>query len=129
MPHIPTSAGRPAWRATVLTLFPEMFPGPLGLSLVGQALTAGIWSLQTVQIRDFGIGRHRAVDDSPAGGGAGMVMRADVLGAAIDHARQSHATRAGQDAAPLVYLSPRGGPLRQSLFRRTPASALFDATL
>ena len=84
MPHIPTSDGRPPWRATVLTLFPEMFPGPLGISLVGGALQAGLWSLRTVPIREFGIGRHRAVDDTPAGGGAGMVMRADVLAAAID---------------------------------------------
>ncbi|MEO8420647.1 MAG: tRNA (guanosine(37)-N1)-methyltransferase TrmD, partial [Hyphomicrobium sp.] len=84
MPHIPTSDGRPPWRATVLTLFPEMFPGPLGISLVGGALEAGLWSLRTVPIREFGIGRHRAVDDTPAGGGAGMVMRADVLAAAID---------------------------------------------
>ena len=87
MPHFPASDGREPWRATVLTLFPEMFPGPLGLSLAGQALAAAIWSLDTVQIREFGLGRHRAVDDTPAGGGAGMVMRADVLGAAIDHAR------------------------------------------
>ena len=86
MPHRPTFDGRPPWRATVLTLFPEMFPGPLGLSLAGQALNAGLWSLDTVQIRDFGLGRHRAVDDHPAGGGDGMVLRADVLAAAIDHA-------------------------------------------
>ena len=78
MPHTPTATGA-AWRATVLTLFPEMFPGPLGVSLAGQALEAGIWSLETQQIRDFGLGRHRAVDDTPAGGGAGMVLRADVL--------------------------------------------------
>lgn len=109
MPHIPTSDGRPAWRAHVLTLFPEMFPGPLGLSLAGQALAAGLWSLETVQIRDFGIGRHRTVDDRPAGGGAGMVMRVDVLAAAIDHARE----RDGD--LPLVYLSPRGEPLTQRL--------------
>jgi tRNA (guanine37-N1)-methyltransferase len=92
-----------------------MFPGPLGLSLVGQALTSGIWSMQTVQIRDFGIGRHRAVDESPAGGGAGMVMRADVLGTAIDHVRASEPT------APLLYLSPRGEPLRQPLVRELAA--------
>lgn len=111
MPHSPTSDGRPAWRAHVLTLFPEMFPGPLGHSLAGQALTAGIWSIATTQIRDFGIGRHRAVDDTPAGGGAGMIMRADVLGAAIDHAR------ATDGDLPLVYLSPRGEPLSQHLAR------------
>ncbi len=111
MPHMPSSDGRPPWRATVLTLFPEMFPGPLGVSLAGQALEAKIWSLQTIAIRDFGIGKHRTVDDAPAGGGAGMVLRADVLGAAIDHARESQAD------APLIYLSPRGEPFNQSLAR------------
>lgn len=84
-----------------------MFPGPLGVSLVGQALKAGLWSLALHQIRDFGIGRHRAVDDTPAGGGAGMVMRADVLAAAIDHAREA-------DDLPLLYMSPRGAPLTQA---------------
>jgi tRNA (guanine37-N1)-methyltransferase len=88
-----------------------MFPGPLGLSLAGQALAAGIWSLRTVAIREFGLGRHRAVDDAPAGGGAGMVMRADVLAAAIDHARKD------EPAAPLLYLSPRGEPFDQALAR------------
>jgi tRNA (guanine37-N1)-methyltransferase len=109
MPHIPTKGDRPPWRATVLTLFPEMFPGPLAVSLSGQALEAGLWSLVTVPIRDFGLGRHRAVDDTPAGGGAGMVMRADVVAAAIDYAR------AGEPEAPLIYLSPRGAPLTQAL--------------
>ena len=80
MAHFPASDGRPAWRVSVLTLFPDMFPGPLGVSLVGQALAAGLWSLTTLQIRDFGLGKHRQVDDTPAGGGAGMVLRADVLG-------------------------------------------------
>jgi tRNA (guanine37-N1)-methyltransferase len=102
---------REPWRATVLTLFPEMFPGPLGLSLAGQALASGIWSLVVVNIRDFGLGRHRAVDDTPAGGGAGMVMRCDVVAAAIDHAQ------AIVSSCPLVYLSPRGEPLTQSLVR------------
>lgn len=115
MPHFPESDGRPAWRATVLTLFPEMFPGPLGVSLVGQALGAGLWSLSTIQIRDFGLGRHRQVDDNPAGGGAGMVLRADVLGPAIDHARQTDAE------APAIYLSPRGEPLTQALARELAA--------
>ena len=115
MPHIPTSDGRPPWRATVLTLFPEMFPGPLGISLSGQALEAGIWSLTTVAIRDFGLGRHRSVDDAPAGGGAGMVMRADVLAAAIDHARTIDLD------APLIYLSPRGVPFDQTLARELAA--------
>ncbi|MBS0234426.1 MAG: tRNA (guanosine(37)-N1)-methyltransferase TrmD [Proteobacteria bacterium] len=111
MAHFPLSDGRPPWRAQVLTLFPEMFPGPLGVSLIGQALEAGIWSLDTIQIRDFGLGRHRQVDDTPAGGGAGMVLRADVLGPALDHARER------APAAPLIYLSPRGTPLTQQLAR------------
>jgi len=93
----------------VLTLFPEMFPGPLGVSLVGQALDAGVWTLATLPLREFGIGRHRAVDDTPAGGGAGMVMRADVIAAAIDQARVD------EPSAPLIYLSPRGEPLTQAL--------------
>ena len=80
-------AERAPWRATVLTLFPEMFPGPLGLSLAGQALNSGVWSLSTRNIRDHGIGRHKTVDDHPAGGGPGMVMRCDVAAAAIDAAR------------------------------------------
>lgn len=115
MPHFPTSDGRPPWRATVLTLFPEMFPGPLGVSLAGQALEAGLWSLRTVAIRDFGLGRHRTVDDAPAGGGAGMVMRPDVLAAAIDHARADEAD------APRLYLSPRGEPFDQALARELAA--------
>ena len=109
MPHFPQTSDRAPWRASVLTLFPEMFPGPLAYSLAGQALEAGVWSLRTVPIRDFGLGRHRAVDDTPAGGGAGMVMRPDVLGAAIDHAR------AGETDVPLIYLSPRGERLHQAL--------------
>jgi tRNA (guanine37-N1)-methyltransferase len=109
MAHFPSKGERPPWRATVLTLFPEMFPGPLGISLIGQALEAGLWTLRTVSIREFGLGRHRAVDDTPAGGGAGMVMRADVLASAIDHARTE------ETEAPLIYLSPRGEPLTQSL--------------
>ena len=111
MAHFPTSDGRPAWRASVLTLFPNMFPGPLGVSLVGQALEAGLWSLTTHQIREFGLGRHRQVDDTPAGGGAGMVLRADVLGPALD------AVHAENPASPLIYLSPRGRPLDQDLVR------------
>ena len=99
------------FRATVLTLYPEMFPGALGLSLAGKALEAGSWSLQTVQVRDFGIGRHRAVDDTPAGGGAGMVLRADVLAAAIDHAATP------DDPRPRLLMSPRGRPLTQARVR------------
>jgi len=109
MPHFPEKGDRSPWRATVLTLFPEMFPGPLGVSLSGQALDAGLWTLATVPIRPFGIGRHRAVDDTPAGGGAGMVLRADVLAAVIDDARIA------EPEAPLIYLSPRGVPLTHSL--------------
>lgn len=111
MPHFPESNGRTPWRATVLTLFPEMFPGPLGISLLGQALEAKIWSLDAIQIRDFGIGRHRQVDDTPAGGGAGMVLRADVLAPALDHARTK------SPDAPLIYLSPRGERLAQPLVK------------
>lgn len=115
MPHTPTNDGQPAWRATVLTLFPEMFPGPLGVSLAGQARDAKLWSLDTIQIRDFGLGKHRAVDDTPAGGGAGMVLRADVLAACIDHARTA------EPDAPLIYLSPRGEALTQGLARELSA--------
>jgi tRNA (guanine37-N1)-methyltransferase len=109
MAHFPTSDGRAAWHASVLTLFPEMFPGPLGVSLVGQALQAGVWTLTPQQIRDFGLGRHRQVDDTPAGGGAGMVLRADVLGAALD------AAGAQNPDSPLIYLSPRGRPFDQAM--------------
>ena len=106
----PTSDREP-WQAVVLTLFPEAFPGPLGLSLAGQALSEGTWQLRAVDIRGFGQGRHRTVDDTPAGGGAGMVMRADVLGAAIDAAREM------SPGLPAIYLSPRGEPLSQRLVR------------
>lgn len=106
---------RKAWRAVVLTIFPEMFPGPLGLSLSGQALVAGTWALDARNIREFGLGRHRQVDDTPAGGGAGMVMRADVLGPAIDDAR------AGAPELASIYLSPRGERLTQSLARELAA--------
>lgn len=99
------------WSATILTLFPEMFPGALGLSLAGDALARGIWSLQAHDIRDHGIGRHRAVDDTPAGGGAGMVLRADVLAAALD------AALTPDDPRPRLLTSPRGQPLRQERVR------------
>ena len=99
------------FRASILTLYPEMFPGPLGVSLAGEALRRGLWSLETHQIRDHGIGRHRNVDDNPAGGGAGMVLRCDVLGAAIDAA-----VRAG-DTRPRLLMSPRGRPLAQAQVR------------
>lgn len=99
------------FRATVLTLFPEMFPGALGHSLAGRALDDGAWSLEAVQIRDFAEGRHRNVDDTPAGGGAGMVMRADVLARAIDAASPKG------DARPRLLMSPRGKPLNQKRVR------------
>jgi tRNA (guanine37-N1)-methyltransferase len=99
------------WRATVLTLYPEMFPGPLGMSLSGDALARSLWSLETKNIRDHGIGRHRAVDDTPAGGGPGMVLRCDVVAAALDAA-----VPAG-DARPKLVMSPRGQPLTQARVR------------
>lgn len=116
------SVGAP-WQAHVLTLFPEMFPGPLGLSLVGTALEAGRWTLTTTQIRDFGIGRHRNVDDTPAGGGAGMVLRCDVLAAAIDEARTL------TPDLPAICLSPRGERMTQTLAAELAAGpgALFVA--
>ena len=99
------------WRATVLTLFPEMFPGPLGVSLAGKALTSGLWALEARDIRDSATDRHRSVDDTPAGGGPGMVLRADVLAAAIDAA--DIAPDAPKDR-PRLLMSPRGRPLTQS---------------
>ncbi|MEM7122282.1 MAG: tRNA (guanosine(37)-N1)-methyltransferase TrmD [Pseudomonadota bacterium] len=99
------------WAATVLTLFPEMFPGPLGASLPGKALESGLWALETVDIRDFARNKHRSVDDSPFGGGPGMVMRPDVLAAAIDATAGE-----GEDEA-LIYLTPRGAPLTQARVR------------
>jgi tRNA (guanine37-N1)-methyltransferase len=107
-----------SFRATVLTLYPEMFPGHLGQSMAGRALETGIWSLETVQIRDFAEGRHRNVDDTPAGGGAGMVMRADVLARAIDSV---------QNPGPRLLLSPRGAPLTQQRVRELSAGS--DLTL
>ena len=98
------------WRATVLTLFPEMFPGPLGISLAGKALASGIWALEARDIRASATDRHRSVDDTPAGGGPGMVLRADVLAAAID------ASGIGPDR-PRLLMSPRGRPLTQSRVR------------
>jgi tRNA (guanine37-N1)-methyltransferase len=95
------------WRASVLTIFPDMFPGPLGASLAGKALASGVWSLEVVDIRAHATDKHRSVDDTPAGGGPGMVMRADVLGRAID------AVAAGDDR-PRLLMSPRGVPLTQA---------------
>ncbi|MFO7309588.1 MAG: tRNA (guanosine(37)-N1)-methyltransferase TrmD [Pseudomonadota bacterium] len=99
------------WRATVLTLYPQMFPGPLGESLSGEGLARGLWRLDTHDIRAHGLGRHRAVDDTPAGGGAGMVLRADVLAAAIDAAAPA------DDPRPRLLMSPRGRPLDQARVR------------
>lgn len=99
------------FRASILTLYPEMFPGPLGISLAGEGLRKGLWSLDTHQIREHGIGRHRNVDDNPAGGGAGMVLRCDVLAAAIDAAVPA------DDLRPRLLMSPRGQPLKQGQVR------------
>ncbi|HXT07952.1 MAG TPA: tRNA (guanosine(37)-N1)-methyltransferase TrmD [Roseiarcus sp.] len=98
------------FHATLLTLFPEMFPGPLGASLAGDALARGLWAFETLNLRDHGLGRHRVVDDTPAGGGPGMVMRADVLAAALD--------AAGDDGRPRLLMSPRGTPFRQAQARQ-----------
>lgn len=95
--------------ASVITLFPEAFPGTLGLSLIGKALRERVWSLETVSLRDFGVGPHRNVDDTPAGGGAGMVIRADVAAAAVDSIPRND--------RPLIYLSPRGEQLTQAMAR------------
>ena len=97
--------------ATVLTLYPEMFPGPLGVSLAGRAREEGKWSLEKVQIRDFAIDKHKTVDDTPAGGGAGMVLRADVLAAVVDHARAMHPD------SPVLAMTPRGRPITQARIR------------
>ena len=102
-----------SWSATVLTLFPEMFPGPLGISLLGKAPEKNLWSLEVRDIRDHGLGKHRTVDDTPAGGGPGMVMRADVAAAAID--------AVARNDRPLIYLSPRGRPLTQARVRELAA--------
>ena len=103
------------WRASVLTIFPEMFPGPLGLSLAGKALRSGVWSLEPIDIRAFATDKHRSVDDTPAGGGPGMVMRADVLARAVD------AALAAGDARARLLMSPRGAPLTQERAARLAA--------
>jgi len=99
------------FRASIFTLYPDFFPGPLGQSLSGDALARGLWALETRQIRDHGLGRHKSVDDSPAGGGPGMVIRADVLAASLD------AGLAPDDPRPRLLMSPRGRPLTQSRVR------------
>ncbi|CVI60609.1 MULTISPECIES: tRNA (guanosine(37)-N1)-methyltransferase TrmD [Agrobacterium] len=102
------------FKATVLTLYPEMFPGHLGYSLAGKALERGQWSLDAVQIREFATDKHRSVDDTPAGGGAGMVLKPDVLAAAIDHVSNG-------DTRPRLLMSPRGKPLSQNRVRELAA--------
>ena len=103
---------RGVWTAQIITLFPEAFPGTLGLSLTGRALKDRLWQLETIPLRDFGEGKHRNVDDTPAGGGAGMVLRADVMEKALTEARSRIAPE-----APLLYLSPRGKPFTQARAR------------
>lgn len=105
-----------AWKAKVITLFPEVFPGVLGASLTGKALQEGLWQLEAIDLRPFGEGRHRNVDDTPMGGGAGMVLRADVLSKALNHARAN----TPQDPAlwPVVALSPRGKPFDQAMAQK-----------
>ncbi len=104
-----------SFNATILTLYPDMFPGPLGMSLSGDALARGVWSLNAKDIRDHGLGRHRTVDDTPAGGGPGMVIRCDVLAAAID------ANVPADDPRPRLLMSPRGRPLTQPYVRELAA--------
>jgi tRNA (guanine37-N1)-methyltransferase len=119
----PGAAGGGVWTAQVITLLPEAFPGVLGHSLTGKALRDGLWHLGTTDLRAFGVGRHRNVDDTPAGGGAGMVLRADVMGRAIEAA-----TEGAPAGRPLLYLSPRGRPFDQAAARalaRGPGATLI----
>jgi len=109
-----------AWTARIITLFPEAFPGTLGLSLTGRALAEGLWALETHDLRPFGEGRHRNVDDNPAGGGAGMVLRADVVARALDEAALG--TPLDRARWPVLYLSPRGHPFTQATARRLAAT-------
>ncbi|MBT5186780.1 MAG: tRNA (guanosine(37)-N1)-methyltransferase TrmD [Kordiimonadaceae bacterium] len=103
------------WQAQILTLFPEMFPGPLGQSLAGKALEKKLWGMDVMQIRDHATDKHRSVDDTPYGGGPGMVMRADVMGRAIDAAIEKRPAKVSEDDWPTVYLSPRGKKLNQEM--------------
>ena len=109
MKHTPDLVG--VWKAKVITLFPDTFPGVLGASLTGKALQEGKWQLETIDLRQFGIGKHRKVDDTPAGGGPGLVMRADVLAAALDHAHAD--LPRDRNVWPILYMSPRGRPFAQ----------------
>ena len=104
-----------SFRAQILTLYPEMFPGPLGLSLAGRALSEGKWACDPIHIRDFATDKHRTVDDTPAGGGAGMVLRADILGLAIDHAVEK------APDLPVIAMTPRGAPITQGRIRELSA--------
>ena len=104
-----------AWTAQVITLLPQAFPGVLGESLTGKARDEGLWALETIDLRNFGEGRHRNVDDTPTGGGAGMVLRADVMAAALT---ASAAVRGDRSVWPIVYLSPRGNPMDQATAER-----------
>ncbi len=113
----PTPTLKGAWTARIITLFPQAFPGVLGHSLIGKALDQGLWCLETIDLRDFGEGKHRNVDDTPAGGGAGMVLRADVMGRAIEQAQA-----AASPGTPLIYLSPRGRRFDQATAQRLAAA-------
>ena len=113
------SAATATWTARVLTIFPEMFPGMLGQSLAGKALESGVWALEALDIRDFAEDRHSSVDDTPFGGGAGMVMRADVIDRALGHAIEKDEAAGG--GAPVIYLSPRGRGLDQERVREIAA--------
>ena len=104
-----------SWRADVITLFPELFPGPLGASVIGRGLGEGLWSLNTTQLRDFAVDKHRTVDDTPAGGGPGMVLKPDILASAID------AVSPQGDARRRLLMSPRGTPLTQAKVRELAA--------
>lgn len=112
----PTPRLRGAWTAKIITLFPDAFPGVLGQSLTGKALDQGLWALETIDLRRFGEGKHRNVDDTPAGGGAGMVLRPDVVGAAMEHATTGTPHERGD--WPVIYLSPRGRPFDQATAQR-----------
>ena len=114
MAEVPDIAG--AWKAKIITLFPEAFPGTLGLSLTGKALQAGLWGLEILDLRRFGLGKHKDVDDTPAGGGAGMVLKADVVGAAFEAAIDG--TPVDRKDWPVIYVSPRGKPFEQADARR-----------
>jgi tRNA (guanine37-N1)-methyltransferase len=105
-----------AWKVKIVTLFPDAFPGVLGQSLTGKALQNGTWALETIDLRRFGVGKHKNVDDTPTGGGAGMVMKPDVIAAALDEAARG--APAGRSQWPVIYVSPRGKPFDQAMARR-----------